>query len=321
MTNRPKSTTDSDQQIAARIKIFREGLRWSQSDFARMLDLSRNMVANIESGRTPLRYDVAWEISEKFDYQISRMAFDDPSDIVFLSARFPPPESSLLSKQALLKDVATAVKSGVYGKPSLLGPGMIPGVDIGGKLHQIWSHLTALVWQCATETPIEKLAEMDHLFTSAAEAFLQSLPREPRDNVTVRASALNLAILRYKHIVRPYFSKTDQKSFVDSNTHTADTSGVLLTWKELKNRLKKVTAVRGQKAAAAKFIGVDRSNLNRWLDDDQEPGAEATFRLLEWVTAEEAKQPSPTSASTPVEPKTQPKDTNESKLKPSRKKK
>ena len=68
MTNRPKSTTDSDQQIAARIKIFREGLRWSQSDFARMLDLSRNMVANIESGRTPLRYDVAWEISEKFDY-------------------------------------------------------------------------------------------------------------------------------------------------------------------------------------------------------------------------------------------------------------
>ncbi len=97
--------------------------------------------------------------------------------------------------------------------------------------------------------------------------------------------------------------EAEQKSIVDYSTHSADNPGVRLTWKELKSRLKKVTSEHGKKAAAAKFIGVDRSNLNRWLDDDQEPGAEATFRLLEWVTAEEAKTKSPAGVSAPAEPK------------------
>lgn len=108
---------------------------------------------------------------------------------------------------------------------------------------------------------------------------------------------------------------------IDETKQVADNSLVSLTWKELKRRLKKVTAERGKKAAAADFAGVDRSNMNRWLDDDQEPGAEAAFRLLEWVTAEEAKQKSSVGALTPPEPKTQPKDIDENVNKSGRRKK
>ena len=91
------------------------------------------------------------------------------------------------------------------------------------------------------------------------------------------------------------------KNIVDDSKQLADKTLVSLTWKELKRRLKNATAERGKKTAAADFAGVDRSNMNRWLDDDQEPGAEAAFRLLEWVTAEEAKQKSPDGALTPPE--------------------
>lgn len=105
---------------------------------------------------------------------------------------------------------------------------------------------------------------------------------------------------------------------IDKAQQPSDNSPVSLTWKELKRRLKNATAERGKKAAAADFAGVDRSNMNRWLDDDQQPGAEATFRLLEWVTAEEAKQKNSGTGATAPESKTQPKDTNESKLKSGR---
>lgn len=95
--------------------------------------------------------------------------------------------------------------------------------------------------------------------------------------------------------------EAEGKSGVDSWHHSADNSAVRLTWEHLRKRLEKATAASGKQTAAAAFVGVNRSNLYRWVNGEREPGAEATFRLLEWVTAEEAKTKSPGSADTPPE--------------------
>jgi len=74
-----------------------------------------------------------------------------------------------------------------------------------------------------------------------------------------------------------------------------------LTWASLKSQLRKATEPRGKRAALAKSVGIYQSRLNSWLDGEEQPGAELTFRLLEWVATEEAKQQSPGGALTPPE--------------------
>ena len=97
-----------------------------------------------------------------------------------------------------------------------------------------------------------------------------------------------------------------QKTGVDITQQTSDSSGVCHSWNDLKTRLKRATAAHGKKAEAAEAAGVHRSNLNRWLDDNQEPGAEATFKLLAWVEGQEKKQKRAASGETPATPATQP---------------
>jgi len=91
------------------------------------------------------------------------------------------------------------------------------------------------------------------------------------------------------------------ESSVDKVPNSEYQLDVRLTWKQLKARLNKATEPRGKRAELARAVDVYQSRLNSWLDDVQEPGAEATFRLLEWVIAEEAKTKSSTGALTPVE--------------------
>jgi DNA-binding transcriptional regulator YdaS (Cro superfamily) len=89
----------------------------------------------------------------------------------------------------------------------------------------------------------------------------------------------------------------------------------------LRGRLIRATAVRGQKAALAKWLGVSMSSVSTWLAGTKEPSGETTLRLLQWAEQHERQQnKSPGSATTPPEVKTQTKAKNETKPKSGRKK-
>lgn len=64
----------------------------------------------------------------------------------------------------------------------------------------------------------------------------------------------------------------------------------------LRKRLKAATSKRGKQTQLARFLKVPPSRVNEWLAGTYEPGAEIALRMLEWVTAEEAKQKTPASA-------------------------
>jgi transcriptional regulator with XRE-family HTH domain len=62
-------------------------------------------------------------------------------------------------------------------------------------------------------------------------------------------------------------------------------------WKQLRRRLISVTTPPGAKAKLARHLGLSRQAVSEWIRrDDRAPSAEYTLRLLEWVTAEEARQ-------------------------------
>jgi hypothetical protein len=75
--------------------------------------------------------------------------------------------------------------------------------------------------------------------------------------------------------------------------------------KALLARVNRATAIRGKKKDLAKFLGVGATRVSNWLSQDRAPNGEVTLLMLEWVTAEEAKQKSgPGSATNTARTKT-----------------
>jgi transcriptional regulator with XRE-family HTH domain len=56
-----------EQEIGRRVQQARERINWPQPAFAAELDISRDRLASIEYGRTPLRYPVAYRLCSIFD--------------------------------------------------------------------------------------------------------------------------------------------------------------------------------------------------------------------------------------------------------------
>lgn len=82
----------------------------------------------------------------------------------------------------------------------------------------------------------------------------------------------------------------------------------------LRDRLRRATEVRGQKAALARWLGVSMSSVSTWLAGAKKPSGETTLRLLQWVEQQERqKNKSADSVSAPPAPKTQSKVPNEKK--------
>jgi transcriptional regulator with XRE-family HTH domain len=78
----------------------------------------------------------------------------------------------------------------------------------------------------------------------------------------------------------------DYQAILDSSVRLKNLS----PWKVLRRRLSAVTDRYGAKAALAREFRVTPQAVAEWLSGASAPTAETTLRLLEWVTAEEAKQ-------------------------------
>jgi transcriptional regulator with XRE-family HTH domain len=59
--------TPREAQIGERVRRFREQIKWPQSAFADELGISRDKLASIEYGRTPLRYAIGYRLCFIFD--------------------------------------------------------------------------------------------------------------------------------------------------------------------------------------------------------------------------------------------------------------
>ncbi len=85
---------------------------------------------------------------------------------------------------------------------------------------------------------------------------------------------------------------------------------------DLLDRLRRATAIRGEKKALADHLGVSQQQLSDWLTTTEKrktsipkPGGEITLRMLAWVQAKEAHQnESPATAVTATGRVTQPQE-------------
>jgi hypothetical protein len=130
------------------------------------------------------------------------------------------------------------------------------------------------------------VTELMHCGQSYTEKYLD----QPRAKVGLRTRALIWGEMRdeiNKRLLTKPAKVMDagSKSVLDTLPPLSHTAGVQNEIRDLKGlieRLKKVTAPRGAKAALAREFKVTRQAVNQWLSGESNPSADLAIRLQYW---------------------------------------
>jgi transcriptional regulator with XRE-family HTH domain len=304
--------TDWERAICARVKTLRESIRWSQPPFAEQLGITRDQLAAIECGRTPLRYDIAWRLRMAFGISLLWLGCVDYWQGLPDNAELdnlPIPSATGLSQRALLSDVARRFHSSKRPALRAIGPEFEPRTEAGDELLRRGMFADSLkmrVDRWIAELPEGSVASFREGLYKAVQSFMAALPKESDSVIAHRMDQLMWHRIRMANARRTLVVKDSHRKLLTDVTATGKVSPVKSTMASLLDRLNKATSQRGMKSKLAKVIGVPLSNISQWLSGEREPGGETTLRLLQWVERQENKQECPGGAETPPERKTQP---------------
>lgn len=343
---------DYERAICARLKLVRESLWWSQSAFAKHLGISRDKLHAVESGHTPLRYDIAWELRRRFGISLRWLeeGFGFADD--FVLDDLPEPSETGLPSRTLLSAVAKQFPHGLEPLTVVLKEGSNPSNNANPKAlstraKSIESAAIALIqgeerklgktdtphrviiedfikrmsgyW--VSRAPLGQVEALSNKLCEAVSTFLEGFPPESEDRIEQRWEQMTWERLRMAKSRQMILSFEDQKKGLQHFTTFSKSIGVKSELNSLIERLKRATSQYGMKGKLADQLGVPQSRVSEWLSGKNEPGGETTLRLLAWVTEVETQQPkSPGRASTRPEPKTQLRKSKHEKPKSGRKK-
>jgi transcriptional regulator with XRE-family HTH domain len=176
--------TEREADIGRRVQQVREHIKWPQPAFAEELDISRDRLASIEYGRTPLRYEIGYRLCVIFEIN-PRWLAEGAGEIksTLLSPDLPKPEGfpsrSLFSRSY---DEAVATKPARIGKkPASSAAGKAEKNQVFLANFDATSHvvrgLTDLLAKEKFRSPLER-QEFALRITSYARELALSLRRE-----------------------------------------------------------------------------------------------------------------------------------------------
>lgn len=286
----------TEAAIGARIKEFRERIEWPQSVFAYEVGITRDKLASIEYGRTPLRYDVALRVCKR--YRISQLwlakGVGSPQADLELekSVAVPIPSKTLFSKAftvflepliserllAFLKlDEATGAEQSI-----------IPPTNVPPGRHHEW--YAAKAFRTAVESvPADTRAAFCDAVLETINSLSAVYSSNPKGQLPLYASAARFNDLSKGKAKNAPPWKTS--SLTDSATSPSFTE-VKAQLPSLLERLKKATAQKGKKSELAEYLqrvtkeNVPLASVSRWLSGEREPGGEIALQMDAWATAQ-----------------------------------
>lgn len=275
---------DAQRAICARIKEIRKIVRMPQNEFAALFFLTRNQWAGIEYGWTPLKYGLASEILNRYGFSSNWLRTGHGSmSAVFL---LPSAKELKVNESALFSEIFTSQIEGLYKQ---IDPD--PQAKIALRYHL--GHVNARnarKWfkHYVPDGHVEKLhAELAKFW----ESFCANLPAEDAK----RRIRRDLWMKNYEAKIKVQHHERSSEQNISLLTHPATNDKTLFVnqWHRLKARIQKATENPGGKSMLAKFLGVDLTQLSKWLTDSpksaREPGADYTLKMLQWVEAQERK--------------------------------
>src|ERR1039457_4626870 len=269
---RPPVLPTHQSSTCARLAVVRRQLDLSQDNLAAVVGITRDQLANIETGRTVLNFDIGWKICRHLNvdplYLASGIGTVMPFHNVDLEGR------------------------NISGSESFR---MVCASQLGEELE--FSRALSGNKQLFAEFQADALAPAyERAISGIVKAFLAEAPPEIRP----------LALEHIARSLREFLDVHGKRQLLTDVAATGNVPPVKSTMANLLDRLNKATSQRGMKSKLAKVMGVSLSNVSQWLSGEREPGGETTLRLLQWVEQQENKQECPGGAETPPERKTQP---------------
>jgi transcriptional regulator with XRE-family HTH domain len=278
---------ERERAVCSRVRQVREQIKWSQSDFARELGITRDQLVNIEYECTPLRFDLASLICRTFNISGKWLVTGEGDMNRFSHSQmiWTREERQKLSADALLTEAYDFRPH--YFSPLGVEDTRLPRTPSPNFNLEEWVQRTTAEWCSQIQF---KGIEAAHEFAQELNSFLKEKAK--------LAIASGNAVRISGEVLRVHRTNTTKSGLTDVSVSVKHNS-VKPILPQLLNRLKSATKERGKKTSLANYLGLPLASVSQWLSGDREPGGETTLRLLEWVTAEEAQQnKNPGSAST-----------------------
>ena len=286
----------AEREICHRLRDFRLKTGATQAQFAVLADLKWSTYVGFEYAKTQLNYPAACKILNFFRQLNPVWLVDGTGEMLEdRNFEFPSPESVGIGRRALFSRVfrerfrasflkqepLRIIHSGLPVKmfgfpPSSMG--RTNNKDRFGDLLSGW----------LSELPDDQVAVfLDELFLHAA-SLMAKFPRDPD------LSAIERRKQEMQEIeVRRRNLSSDSQNYELTHMLTEDKTEPVNQWHRLKQRIRKGASLPGDKSALAKFLGVNLTQLSRWLAASKsapEPGADYTLKMLQWVQERERKQ-------------------------------
>lgn len=285
--------TPTEVEVGARVKEFRERIEWPQTIFAYEVGLTRNQLASVEHGLTPLRYGVAARICKR--YQVSALWLAKGVGCpqcgwLFGDADESPVPHKMLFSEAFSRHLEPALSEGLVNHLRLdeatgATQSILPPFDVPSGHQHEWYVLKAFRAAVESIPPESRAAFCDAVLIAIARELLK-LSATSESGPPLRASA---AKSREAKEFLEFGGNSSRQDILDSGEGGPIVGGVtskVPTWAELKKEIVRLTAEHGMKAWLADELKLSsRQVLTNWLstDDQGRPDAQNTLLLLRWV--------------------------------------
>ena len=181
-----------EREIGARLKAFRDGIKYSQASFAEIIGLTRDQLASVEYGRTPLKYSVAWKLRFAFGLSLDWLQGGDLSpDDLTEDRQLPHPDSARAGKNALLTDIFRTLEEATSQAPRVARKRKVR-VAAAEVAHR-WLMVLALrnqLDQWIASVPDGYTQDFADKLGACAGEYLKSLPVDPPSLIQARLDGL-----------------------------------------------------------------------------------------------------------------------------------
>lgn len=264
---RKSPLSPEELEILSRLKAVRRNLELPRRLFAKRATLDSSIIIRLELGRMPLRFGIARALCNAHSIDAEWLATGEGS--MHTPFGMATVNQIRADENALFSEVFKNTIS-----PSLWDANTESPLNSIGRamLGDEWSQWVSSAFEKA---PIENLNALDSQLRTVLETLVGPVAEFPKPRQWLRQLA------------------AQKKKLTKATTPVKDES-VHNQWHGLKSRIQKTTAkIPGGKSTLAKFLGVDLTQLSKWLTDSKsarEPGADYTLKMLQWVQEHESQQ-------------------------------
>ena len=260
-----------EREICVRFKEARERLNQSERNLAMLLGVTRDQLAGIEYGRTPLKSGVAISLAKFTGCNLNWLA--EGSGPVFGPLPNPNLIEQIPARSLFSQAWQTYLKKHITRGAKYFGEGW-EGLDeslfIGGE--------DALAY---TKQDIEGLfKDLPAKLQWNAYAHIAKACRDYRQMNQAKITELNSLSVSGQN-------NDDLTEAVTSRKFKGDVKKQLPS---LLDRLNRATKETGKMSALADYLKVPLASVSRWLSGKREPGGETTLQMLQWVEQQERQK-------------------------------